>query len=278
MKTRIVLIAAALILIISVGFILWHYTHLPKKKIVVREQAVVVKEAAKKSQLPKIQKKYSNPKVVIVMDDFGYNMNNLDELFAIKLPVTFSVLPNLPYSQKIARLASSNGYEIILHQPMEANDKSAPQEAGTIKSGMNDKDVIALLEKSMSDVPGLSGISNHQGSKATEDKALMMIVLKELKKRKLFFFDSLVIQKSVCRDVAGALTVPYAKRDIFLDNTNSEDYIEKQVLALRRFAFRKGSAIAVCHDKKATITVLSKMMPQLAADGIVFTRLSEMVK
>ena len=72
--------------------------------------------------------------------------------------------------------------------------------------------------------------------------------------------------------------MPYAKRDVFLDNTNSEDYIDKQMLALRRFAFRKGSAIAICHDRKTTIAVLNRMMPELAADGIVFTRLSEMVK
>ena len=72
--------------------------------------------------------------------------------------------------------------------------------------------------------------------------------------------------------------MPYAKREVFLDNTNSKDYIEKQVLSLRKLAFRKGSAIAICHDRKNTIAVLNRMIPLLAADGIKFVRLSDMVK
>ena len=50
--------------------------------------------------------------------------------------------------------------------------------------------VVELLEKNIESVPGLSGVSNHQGSKATEDKRVMEIILKDLKKRNLFFFDS----------------------------------------------------------------------------------------
>lgn len=279
MKTKIIIIAAAAILILTtaIGLIYWRWAHLPKKKAVLPKRAVI-KEAVEKTTLPSVQKKYSSPKVAIVMDDFGYNMNDLEELFAAKSSITFSILPNLPYSRRLAELAGSKGYEVILHLPLEANDKSAPREAGTIKTGMDEKEVIAILEKNIENITGLRGVSNHQGSKATENKALMTIILKDLKKRNLFFFDSLVTQKSICRDVAAALGVPYAKRDMFLDNANSADYIEKQALALRKFAFKNGRAIAICHDRKNTIAVLSKMMPELAADGIVFVRLSDMVK
>lgn len=280
MKTKIIIIITAAVILIlttAIGLIYWRWAHVPGKKVVIPKRAVI-KETIKKSILPSIQKKHPHPKVVIVMDDFGYNMNDLEELFAAKSPITFSILPNLPYSRRLAELASSKGYEVILHLPLEANDKSAPLEAGTIKTGMDEKEVIAILEKNIENITGLRGTSNHQGSKATENKALMTIILKDLKKRNLFFFDSLVTQKSICRDVAAALGVPYAKRDMFLDNTNSADYIERQALALRKFAFKNGRAIAICHDRKNTIAVLSKMMPELAADGIVFVRLSDMVK
>ena len=277
LKVIAIIVAAILILIISAGLIYWRFVHVPKMKA-SREKRVVAGEAVKKKALPSIQKKYPNPKVVIVMDDFGYNMNDLDELFAAKSPITFSILPNLAYSRRLAGLARSKGYEVILHQPMEANDKAATEEVGTIKTIMGDKEVVPILEKNIKEIPGLTGVSNHQGSKATEDKELMMIIIKDLKKRKLFFFDSMVTQKSVCRDVAQALGVPYAKRDVFLDNTNSQDYIEKQMLSLRKLAFRKGSAIAICHDRKNTIAVLNRMIPLLAADGIKFVRLSDMVK
>ena len=72
--------------------------------------------------------------------------------------------------------------------------------------------------------------------------------------------------------------MPYARREMFLDNDTSPDYIEKQVLSLRRVAFKKGSAVAVCHDRKNTITVLNKMMPELAEEGIRFVYLSKMVR
>ena len=135
-----------------------------------------------------------------------------------------------------------------------------------------------MLNQEIMTVPGLKGVNNHQGSKATENKVTMAIIIGDLKKKNLYYFDSLVTDRSVCREVAKEKGVPYAKRDIFLDNNQSQDYIEKQVLSLRRFAFRKGSAIAVCHDRKNTIYVLSRMMPELTSEGGVFVSLSDMVK
>ena len=138
--------------------------------------------------------------------------------------------------------------------------------------------MLSLLEKDIKSVPGLKGVSNHQGSKATQDKHAMAVILADLKKRGLYFFDSLVTDKSICRQAAAEAQVLYAKRDIFLDNENSPEYIEKQMLSLRRAAFKYGSVIAVCHDRKNTITVLNKMMTPLAEEGIQFVYLSEMVK
>ena len=278
MKIKIVLAVVTIGLVLSVAFIFWKSSHIPKRKIVVVKKTSAVKEAARKRKFTTIQKRHDNPKVAIVIDDFGYNMNNLDRLFAAKRAVTFSVLPNLPYSKRIAELASSKGYEVILHLPLESNDLAAPAEIGTIKTGMSEKEILVLLGKDIASVPGLSGVSNHQGSKATEDKRSMSIILSDLKKRKLYFFDSLVTDKSVCREAAARVKVPYAKRDIFLDNENNPEYIEKQMLSLRKAAFKYGSIIAICHDRKNTITVLNKMMPELAEEGVQFVCLSEMVR
>ncbi len=278
MKIRIVLAVVAIGLILGAAFIFWRSSHAPKRKIVVVKKAIPEKEAARKRKFTAIQKNYNNPKVAIVIDDFGYNMNNIEKLFAVNRPVTFSILPNLPYSKRVASLASSKGYDIILHLPLESKDLAAPAEMGTIKTGMDEREVLALLEKEIASVPGLHGVSNHQGSKATEDKRTMSIILSDLKKRGLYFFDSLVTDKSVCHETAAQSKVPYAKRDIFLDNENNADYIEKQMLSLRKAAFKYGSVIAVCHDRKNTIAVLNKMMPELASEGIRFVYLSEMVK
>jgi len=232
----------------------------------------------KRAALPSMVKKFTNPKIAIVMDDFGYNKNNLDELFSIKEPITLSILPDLKYSREIADLARSHGYEVILHLPLESHRKEVKEEIDTIKTGMAAKEVLARLAKDVESVPGLDGVSNHMGSKATEDKALMTTILTYLKKNNLYFFDSLTSEKSVCREVAGTVGVRYARRDMFLDNTNDANYIEEQLLKLRKFAFRNGRVIAICHDRKTTIAVLNKIMPDMVRDGIKFVYLSELTK
>lgn len=275
---KIVLIVTSIVAVTASLFVVWRMTHVPKRKIIVKKRVPVVREAAKKKTLPEIQKKSPRPRVAIVLDDFGYNMNNLDALFSTGLPVTLSVLPNLPYSRRVAELARSKGFEVILHLPLEANDKSAPAESDTIRTDMSEKTITSILDQELASMPGLTGISNHQGSKATENVATMSVIIAALKKKDLYFFDSLVTDKSVCRDVAKKFTVRYAKRDIFLDDKMSQDYIEKQVLSLRRVAFRRGSAIAVGHDRKNTLAVLKRMMPELSAEGIEFVTLSDMVQ
>lgn len=232
----------------------------------------------KKAALPAITKKFKNPKVAIVMDDFGYNKNDLDTFFNIKRPVTLSILPGLKYSRQIANLATSRGYETILHLPLESYRKDVKEEVDTIKSGMPEKELLSRLSKDIASVPGLKGVSNHMGSKSTEDKQLVAAIFKYLKKNNLYFFDSLTARKSVCREVAASTGLRYARRDIFLDIPNNTRYIEKQLLELRRLAFKRGKVIAVCHDRKNTIETLAKAMPEMADEGIAFVYLSEMVK
>ncbi|MFA6078772.1 MAG: divergent polysaccharide deacetylase family protein [Candidatus Omnitrophota bacterium] len=223
-------------------------------------------------------KKFRSPKVAIVIDDFGYSMKNIDDLVNIEQPLTLSILPNQRYSREVARVAHLKGDEVILHLPLEAKSKDVVEEADTIKGSMPEKEVLKKLESDINSVPGIGGVSNHTGSKATEDKALMTIILKRLKEKKLYFFDSLTSEDSVCSAVASSVGIRCAKRDIFLDNESDANYIRKQMMDLRDFAFKNGSAIAICHDRKNTMKVLRQMLPELESEGIDFVYLSEMVK
>lgn len=283
MKTRNILIAiAAALTLLAAGFFYYRGVHLKHPKyVVVKKHIVVVTEKTKEGQtplLPAISKKFANPKVAIVLDDFGNNKNNLGVLFSMHQPVTLSILPDLKYSTEIARASRSRGYEVILHLPLEPHNANIKEEDDTIKSGMSEAQIYARLKKEIAGIPGLTGVSNHMGSKATEDKALMTTILKYLKAHSLYFSDSMTSQKSVCREVAREIGIPYARRDVFLDNSEEIPSIEKQMLVLRRLAFRKGRAMAIGHDKKNTVAVLARMMPEMAKEGIEFVYLSEMVK
>lgn len=283
MKYKILAVIFLAMLVAVLGSIHWRSTHrpAPKKPASAKrppKQAPFAPAVTKKAALPKVSKVSARPRVAIVMDDLGYNANDLDELFGIGQQITLSILPDLAYSQQTADMAQAEGLEVIMHLPLEPKDSGVKLEPGTIFTAMDKATVDSLLSEEIASVPGIKGVSNHMGSKATEDKALMTAVMRYLKTRGLYFFDSLTSQKSVCREVAAAIGVRYARRDIFLDIPNDQAYIEKQMLALRKLAFARGSAIAVCHYRKNTISVLARMMPRFAEEGIVFVRLSEMVR
>lgn len=217
-------------------------------------------------------------KIAIVLDDFGYNMNNMEALFGMNLPLTISILPKLPYSEIIAEQAHKNGFEIILHMPLEPHSKEFKLEEGTIMVDMPPQKVNELLTKAIESVPNLKGVSNHMGSKALEDSNFMEGLFKELKKRDLYFLDNLVTDKSVCRKVAKSVGLRTVARSVFLDNESNESYIEKQIFRTANLAAKTGWAIGVGHDKANTIKVLAKVIPQLKKAGFEFVYVSELVR
>ncbi len=277
MKYRNIIIAISVLILIVGAFFLGRWTEALGKKAVVKKQ--VVKAARKKAPVPVSTVKARRPaKVAIVMDDFGYNMNNTGALFAIGEPVTLSILPNLRRSRDVAESARQHGYEVILHLPLESNRNDVKEEAGTLKPGASEKAVVGQLAKDIGSVPGLVGVSNHMGSKATEDRLLMSEIFSYLKKKNLYFLDSLTSGKSVCGEVAAEIGLRFAKRDIFLDNDEDIGAIKKQMVELKRLALKRGRAIAICHDRKKTVAALADTMPGMAKDGIEFVSLSELVR
>jgi len=223
-------------------------------------------------------------RIAIVLDDWGYNTNNLSAFSDLKTPITISILPNLPYSKQVAQAAKRQGHQLILHLPLESKGNEHA-EKDTLYCNMNEGEITEKLKQMLNSVPGISGANNHQGSKATEDTRMMSIVLSELKRERLFFLDSFSTNKSVCSKIAKAIGIRYAKRDIFMDIPNSKlknealrAYIRGQLDKLYIIAIKKGYAIGIGHDRKTTLDVLKDAIPQLENRGIKFVFLSELEK
>lgn len=224
-------------------------------------------------------------RIAFVIDDWGYSNGNLDMLFEINRPVTAAILPNLRYSKDIAeKIRKKNDiYNMILHLPLESKSNKAA-EPNTIRCKMADKEVMTILERDMENIAGITGISNHQGSKATEDKRLMTLILKDCKKRKLFFVDSLTTPDSVCLDVARSIGLRCARRDVFLDLTDQTDtkhfeaYIKKQIRELAEIALVNKTAIGIGHAKSATLKVIKELIPELEKEGIKIVPVQDLVR
>jgi polysaccharide deacetylase 2 family uncharacterized protein YibQ len=223
-------------------------------------------------------KEKKDARIAIVLDDCGYNMNNIGTLRGIGPPLTISILPNLPYSERVAKEARNHNFEVILHLPLEPHNGNLNLEKGTLMVDMSTEEVNNLLVKAIDSVPGLRGVSNHMGSRATEDRDFMRGLFEELKKRDLYFLDNLVTDNSVCREVAKSAGLRIVVRSVFLDNEADEDYIERQIFHTAQLAEKTGWAIGIGHDRPYTIKVLSRLIPQLKRAGFEFVYVSELVQ
>ena len=80
-------------------------------------------------------------RIAIVIDDWGYNLDNLYILDQIKYPFTASVLPRLNYSEEVAQGLHNRGFQVILHLPMEPHEKYR-LEKNTILTSLQEKEII----------------------------------------------------------------------------------------------------------------------------------------
>jgi len=241
-----------------------------------KEAAVYTAEPAERAPAALPSKKPL--RIAIVIDDFGYNDNNADEFLSIGQPLTFSILPNLPYTNTIARKARLRGAEVILHLPLESVNQNAGMEKDTITTAMTDDEIRRILANAVESVPGLVGVSNHMGSKATADGRVMDVIMGALKKKGLFYLDSRSTGSSVCARAARGAGCRFAARDVFLDNENDPEYIKGEIEKLEKKAEQNGYAIAICHDRRTTAAVMKEMLPRLAARGFKFVYVSDLVE
>lgn len=205
-------------------------------------------------------------KIAIILDDWGYNLRQVPYLASVRQPFTVSILPGLAHSADVAQAAKRSGHEVMLHLPLEAEDAHAPREAGTILTTMSKQEVLQQVDKSLAAVPFVSGVNNHQGSKATEDPRLMETIFSRIKRRNLYFVDSMT-GHSVCAQVARQVHLKFGQRSIFLDNEGDPAKIRAQLTQLAAVAAKKGKAIGIGHDRPVTLRVLQESLPELEHAG-----------
>ncbi len=245
----------------------------------VAAQPVTSRPPVIKNTLPKraVPDLYSNrPKVTFVIDDIGYHLRDRDRLAALSDKVTYAILPLLPFSRYFGNLSKATGAEVILHLPLDTTQDIIPGK-GLIVDTMSDQDILDMLSRDISSVPNLVGSNNHMGSRGTTNRRVMTIILKELKRRGLFFLDSYTTADSVVPQVAKEINLPILTRGVFLDNVDEKNAIARQITDLRRISRARGSAIAIGHYRTNTLEVLANEIPAMEDEGFVILTLQEML-
>ena len=217
-------------------------------------------------------------KLAVIIDDCGYDIDLVRRLVKLNAPFSFAIIPYRDYSSDVLHIINGGGQVAMLHLPMEPMDPSAMSEGKhTVLTSMDDKSIRALTRDMTSSLPGISGVNNHQGSKATSDERAMTAVLKELKSQGLFFVDSNTYSKSLGDKLAAQMGVPTGRNNIFLDNSTNEDEIIKKIWQAAAIADKYGSAIAICHARPHTVNAWEQAIGEVKASGLKLVPVTEVL-
>ncbi len=218
------------------------------------------------------------PTIAIVIDDLGLNLPNTRKTIALPAPLSLAFMTYGYDLQRLTRSAKQAGHELLVHVPMEPLDSSSDPGPNVLRTGLTQPELEQRLDWGLTRFEGYVGVNNHMGSRFTSSRPDMARVLRALKERGLLFLDSQTVADSVGGALADDLGVPYALRDIFIDNAPDPEAIAGQLAKLERLSRRRGYAVGIGHPHSATIAVLESWIPEAEARGFVFVPISHVVR
>lgn len=219
------------------------------------------------------------PKVAIIIDDLGYQLEAGRRAIGLPGPVAFAVLPGTPRATVLAQWAHERGKEVLLHLPLQANSTDKDNEPVGIDLDMSRQAVGATFETAINSVPHVIGVNGHKGSLLTRHPGHMLWLMEEIRARgNLFFVDSYTTAGSVALQIAREVGVDAARRDVFLDPDRSPDTVARQFERMKRLARKRGFVVAIGHPYAPTLELLERELPKLQEQGIELVTISELVK
>jgi polysaccharide deacetylase 2 family uncharacterized protein YibQ len=218
----------------------------------------------------------SRPAVAVVIDDLGLNRRGTAALNRLRAPLTMAFMPYANDLEAQTEAARAAGHELLVHMPMEprSNDWPGPN---ALTSQLGPAELISRLRTNLRSFRGFVGINNHMGSLLTADPVSMGILMTELRQRDLLFLDSRTTSDSVAARQAERIRVPFAERDVFIDNELDVDSVLRGLARAENIAHHKGYAVAMGHPHEVTIEALRRWLSSLDARGIALVPISAIV-
>ncbi len=203
--------------------------------------------------------------IIIILDDLGYRPSDV-AAFSLPKEVTFSILPQTPLSDDIAKRAEQEGRAVMLHMPMQSQNGMNMGPLG-LSTDMYAGAITHTLRQAIKSVPNAIGVNNHMGSAFTGQEQAMEALMREIKRQGLFFVDSRTTVLTKGAKVAQRLGVPSTSRHVFLDNDLSEDALLRQFNRMKRIAKKQGQVVVIGHPHPETVAFLQQHLPSLQGEG-----------
>ncbi len=214
------------------------------------------------------------PIIAIVIDDLGHTEREFNRAMSLGEGITLAFLPYTERMAEFAQRARQRGFEILVHMPMEPTDASTDPGPNALLTDLSETELMLRLAYNLSRLEGYVGINNHMGSKFSQDRRAMKLVLGELAARGLLYLDSVTIGSTVGEPVATASRMPFASRDVFLDSVAEKGFIEGQLRVVEKIARQSGHAVAIGHPYAETMEVLQRWLPDARERGFEFVPIS----
>jgi uncharacterized protein len=215
--------------------------------------------------------------VAIVIDDMGVDRARSDRAVALPTPLTLAFLPYARSFEAQIAMARDRGHEILVHMPMQPIGTEDPG-PGALTVGLGSDEIRRRVGAALDRAGPVVGINNHMGSRFTVERDAMRPVLEELQARGLLFLDSRTAGATVGPALARKLDLPYAARDVFLDNDPSLAAVQARLAELEAVARRQGHGVAIGHPHDGTLTALAAWLPSAAARGFAVVPVSTIVR
>ena len=215
-----------------------------------------------------------SPRIAFIIDDIGSSISRAHAFLDLKMPMTFSVLPKLQYSDLLAEEIYEHGQEIMLHQPMEPYGHEVDPGPGALYISYRDTEIEEIMEENLSQIPQATGVNNHMGSRFTSSSSKVVEALKIIKQKDLFFVDSLTSSHSQAYKMARRLNMRTAPRNVFLDDSPDIRAVRQQLRHLKQYALRHGAAIGIGHPHLSTLTALYDFKQEINKKGPFFELVS----
>ncbi len=220
----------------------------------------------------------STPAVAIVIDDLGLAAEYTRRTIALDSAVTLALMTYASNLDDWSSAVRAARHEILVHVPMQPINGKIDPGPNALTVGLSDAEILSRLRWGLGRLEGYIGINNHMGSRFTQDRPGMTVVMGEVKQRGLLFLDSVTIGRTVGAATAEAMHVPSAERNVFLDDEATVAGVARQLAVVEQVARKHGTAIAIGHPHPATLEVLAQWLPRAESHGIAVVPLTSVVR
>lgn len=223
-------------------------------------------------------------RVAIIIDDLGFRADQDRAVLGLDRRIAVAVIPNAPRAGDMARLATAQRRELLVHLPLAHAHQQDCDAPVCPRREWSAERMRQHLAWAFDEVEGAIGINNHQGSLFTSDAAATrrlvegLVLFNRERERPLFVIDSRTSPGSMLAGMAVEAGLSAGQRQVFLDHERSLEAIERAWLELLRLSRRDGSAIAIGHPHPETIEFLNQAVAMLEDQGIRLVPISSLLK